>query len=1806
MQKRRLCDNCKLVTVDIDRSKNFLSGSNVASNNYSHSSHSNIHFTPLNIQSAPFNIQSTPLNTQSAPFNIQSTPLMHDNNRLERHDNNRLERHDNNRLERHDNNRLEQHDNIYSVLRDNNRLEVHDNNRLALQNYRLDNCDNNRLRMLDNSYLELRENSRLTMMNNSYLELRDNNRLDMHDNNRRELNDNNHLEVNDNNRLERRDNNRLDLLDNNRLEPDDDLYLGIRDNKRQEMYENMRLGVQNDRFEGFDNKRLTSLNKCRLEMSDNSRLEMFDYNRFESHDNNRIGTQDDKRLEMHENNRLQVNKNRFEIPNNNCPEKSDNSCLAMHRDNRLEERDNNLLEMRDNNHLVTGANNLLTIPTNNPVGMIRNNRVSAHNLQQTIEYIRTVDGESASGTAQTFLNERRRDEREPHNLSQTRLNLRQLITHNECSLNNRSGVIPGRPECEDNLDDAQGQNFFLNYTLSDGVQQLGGSLSHGLQLSNSHFPHTPDSDLVASNGLQPSGSSVSNVPQPLHCEPPNKVQKSGCLLFNELQHLNCKLSTVPQRSSVDPSVDSGIADSECAPCVIRNNVHNDFIRPDEIGTGFPRDGNETNAQDHNIQRQFRQLKNQHQEVISLQQSRGHQSQVQQRRLKIQLRNPIQREQIQLDPAGPCQTKASRAPGDVYFDDGSAEIEEFPFPELGEPIFQWPNFCLRELVYDQESTPSECEVHDEIVADFATVKNWLENPLNNASARPTLEEPAGQDGHDGRFYMCVQNDFPHDDAEIIDGWVEDSVNELERQVLNGPLDEEYCEGHFSPSVQNMLDTQHNEEGSPTSKVFGANNARVSKSLEFDETSSSGIRELRGTIREKTGDEESRAHFRLRNSKGCDISAMSNDAEEPDNSLKNCIDDNISSSNDPRVLYASSSQVGNIELVIEIEPEGDEFCEKFKHNELNSEEFSDSIPNVAGIAKADDHLSHVQNGSTQKIGAEIHEFCDASDSLNAVAVQSQSPSLIQNGRFAISPTEDQAICGDLGCPLVGYVEEEQASFTITCNAEDHGVEDELPSVVAPIAQSLPKVSFGLGAEVHPVTNTIGASSSSVIYTTQCGDAVNEVETIDDAVVLLHSPRTDILNNQVPPGIRANNYWDNFRSNTHQNLLSHAAQRKADPNIAYRVVGTSRNHNFSTHGSDAQSLNCDSCRGYQPLFCSNARTKTCECTSSLQKMELAATGATPKSNSNSFHVRCDNNCHHRVLSDVMPASLSENDVSSFPVYEDLGIRSTGIRRSLHNCSRSSLPDRTKSYVPNYFRSSATVRGQHSITNESLYPLSLCTRCSPSDRFKPPAPVNSDACVDGHSFQEFNAILNPDCNESLTPIRDQPLYFKCSELAGANDGPSIAERSGSSGTKCRGVSVSCASILKKPSELKNNDLHASIYTRPLAPDYSRASALNCSKYCTSDCDASNVRPPPTASNNELYSNSTAGRKGILSAQLPRTNGSHEQEAILVPNAKFVLRSLHDPESQTENSRPHNFCKNNSDLYSSKPVSQCTNRDHFHNDHQDLPVTSIEMKPSYLEFPPSDTNFPPSNVNFPPSNANFPPYNGSFPPPNATFPSSSANFPPTEANFPPSNVNFPPSNSNFPHSNANFPHPNANFPHSNANFPHSNANFPHSNANFPRSNVNHLPSDSKVPRSNEDLPQSKTNLLAHNVNTLNSNLTFPPSHWSFPPSELSFPPSNASFPPSNANFPPSYASFPPSNASFPPSNANFPPSNANFPPSNANFPPSNNRVSSVKNRVPSVKNRVSSVKNRVPSVKNRVSPVKNRVPSVKNRIHYWLPPQRQ
>ncbi|XP_042242915.1 uncharacterized protein LOC121880024 isoform X4 [Homarus americanus] len=40
-------------------------------------------------------------------------------------------------------------------------------------------------------------------------------------------------------------------------------------------------------------------------------------------------------------------------------------------------------------------------------------------------------------------------------------------------------------------------------------------------------------------------------------------------------------------------------------------------------------------------------------------------------------------------------------------------------------------------------------------------------------------------------------------------------------------------------------------------------------------------------------------------------------------------------------------------------------------------------------------------------------------------------------------------------------------------------------------------------------------------------------------LHHQTTDLLNNQVPPGTRANNYWDNFRSYSRQNLLSTATK-------------------------------------------------------------------------------------------------------------------------------------------------------------------------------------------------------------------------------------------------------------------------------------------------------------------------------------------------------------------------------------------------------------------------------------------------------------------------------------------------------------------------------------------------------------------------------------------------------------------------------------------------------------------------------------------
>ncbi|XP_046394562.1 uncharacterized protein LOC124162178 isoform X2 [Ischnura elegans] len=57
---------------------------------------------------------------------------------------------------------------------------------------------------------------------------------------------------------------------------------------------------------------------------------------------------------------------------------------------------------------------------------------------------------------------------------------------------------------------------------------------------------------------------------------------------------------------------------------------------------------------------------------------------------------------------------------------------------------------------------------------------------------------------------------------------------------------------------------------------------------------------------------------------------------------------------------------------------------------------------------------------------------------------------------------------------------------------------------------------------------------------------------------------LNNQVPPGIRANNYWDNFRSYSRQNLLSTSSKTNEGPHIPSPLV--MRSHNFlrtASHG-------------------------------------------------------------------------------------------------------------------------------------------------------------------------------------------------------------------------------------------------------------------------------------------------------------------------------------------------------------------------------------------------------------------------------------------------------------------------------------------------------------------------------------------------------------------------------------------------------------------------------------------------------------------
>ncbi|XP_076036262.1 uncharacterized protein LOC143022115 isoform X4 [Oratosquilla oratoria] len=47
--------------------------------------------------------------------------------------------------------------------------------------------------------------------------------------------------------------------------------------------------------------------------------------------------------------------------------------------------------------------------------------------------------------------------------------------------------------------------------------------------------------------------------------------------------------------------------------------------------------------------------------------------------------------------------------------------------------------------------------------------------------------------------------------------------------------------------------------------------------------------------------------------------------------------------------------------------------------------------------------------------------------------------------------------------------------------------------------------------------------------------------------HPATTDVLNNQIPPGTRANNYWDNFRSYSRQNLLSSTKSNAGDSRVS-----------------------------------------------------------------------------------------------------------------------------------------------------------------------------------------------------------------------------------------------------------------------------------------------------------------------------------------------------------------------------------------------------------------------------------------------------------------------------------------------------------------------------------------------------------------------------------------------------------------------------------------------------------------------------------
>ncbi|XP_065336500.1 uncharacterized protein LOC135937286 isoform X2 [Cloeon dipterum] len=79
-----------------------------------------------------------------------------------------------------------------------------------------------------------------------------------------------------------------------------------------------------------------------------------------------------------------------------------------------------------------------------------------------------------------------------------------------------------------------------------------------------------------------------------------------------------------------------------------------------------------------------------------------------------------------------------------------------------------------------------------------------------------------------------------------------------------------------------------------------------------------------------------------------------------------------------------------------------------------------------------------------------------------------------------------------------------------------------------------------------------------------------------LIRHGPQVT-LNNQVPPGVRANNYWDNFRSYSRQNLLS-TNTKVNDGQIQHPSPLTDRSHNSLRNNGESQPLPSRS-SGQQP---------------------------------------------------------------------------------------------------------------------------------------------------------------------------------------------------------------------------------------------------------------------------------------------------------------------------------------------------------------------------------------------------------------------------------------------------------------------------------------------------------------------------------------------------------------------------------------------------------------------------------------------------